>query len=283
MESKEIAYWKTEDVLKEEVESASEIEVLKGPYDLAMVNDWEGMKRYYAANRQKLNCPITVDEDTALHIVASCCSKSQGKQVLEFLINLLPQSYDERCKAMRVPNKLGNNVLHEVAMSGNLEAAKFLVSNFNKPAGKISNEENSTLPLLDIRNELGESPLYRAAALGTALWLQSKYPFLATKREGKGLTSLQLLAQMPTAFTPQFQQSRWKMLIYYCLPARDLEVTANPKDDVESSLGSNQPHQAISWKKPEGILKVYTSLWDFLAKGCLVSGFYILYDACTLA
>ncbi|CAB4275709.1 unnamed protein product [Prunus armeniaca] len=309
MESKEIAYWKTEDVLKEEVESASEIEVLKGPYDLAMVNDWEGMKRYYAANRQKLNCPITVDEDTALHIVASCCSKSQGKQVLEFLINLLPQSYDERCKAMRVPNKLGNNVLHEVAMSGNLEAAKFLVSNFNKPAGKISNEENSTLPLLDIRNELGESPLYRAAALGypdlvqffadkleeqnpenlwrhfhrndrmsilhiavigqqfrTALWLQSKYPFLATKREGKGLTSLQLLAQMPTAFTPQFQQSRWKMLIYYCLPARDLEVTANPKDDVESSLGSNQPHQAISWKKPEGILKVYTSLWDFLAK-----------------
>ncbi|XP_008224761.1 PREDICTED: uncharacterized protein LOC103324481 [Prunus mume] len=303
MESKEIAYWKTEDVLKEEVESASEIEVLKGPYDLAMVNDWEGMKRYYAANRQKLNCPITVDEDTALHIVASCCSKSQGKQVLEFLINLLPQSYDERCKAVRVPNKLGNNVLHEVAMSGNLEAAKFLVSNFNKPAGKISNEENSTLPLLDIRNELGESPLYRAAALGhpdlvqffadkleeqnrenlwrhfhrndrmsilhiavigqqfrTALWLQSKYPFLATKREGKGLTSLQLLAQMPTAFTPQFQQSRWKMLIYYCLPARDLEVTANPKDDVESSLGSNQPHQAISWKKPEE-MDIIEKIW----------------------
>ncbi|BFG27407.1 hypothetical protein CerSpe_136810 [Prunus speciosa] len=307
----DMAYWITEDVLKEEGvgESASKIEELKLPYDLAMENDWEGMKRYYVDNRQNLNCPMTVDEDTALHIVASCCrSKSQGKQLLEFLINLLPPSHDERCKAVRVPNKLGNNVLHEVAMSGNLEAATFLVSNFNKPAGKTSNEENSTLPLLDIRNELGESPLYRAAALGhpdlvqffadkleenpenlrrhfhrndrmsilhiavigqkfrTALWLQSKYPFLATKREGKGLTSLQLLAQMPTAFTPQFQQSRWKMLVYYCLPARDLEVTTNHKDDVESSLGSNQPPQAISWKKPEGILKVYTSLWDFLAE-----------------
>ncbi|BBH00691.1 fibrillin [Prunus dulcis] len=257
--------------MKDRLECASEIEVLKLPYDLAMVNDWEGMKRYYADNRQKLNCPITVDEDTALHIVASCCSKSQGKQVLEFLINLLPQSYDERCKAVRVPNKLGNNVLHEVAMSGNLEAATFLVSNFNKPAGKISNEENSTLPLLDIRNELGESPLYRAAALGhpylvqffadkleeenpenlqrhfhrndrmsilhiavigqqfrTALWLQRKYPFLATKREG--------------------------------LPARDLEVTTNPKDDVESSLGSNQPHQAISWKKPEE-MDIIEKIW----------------------
>ncbi|BFG27410.1 hypothetical protein CerSpe_136840 [Prunus speciosa] len=313
-----MAYWRTEDVLKEEGvgESASKIEELKLPYDLAMENDWEGMKRYYVDNRQNLNCPMTVDEDTALHIVASCCrSKSQGKQVLEFLINLLPPSYDERCKAVRVPNKLGNNVLHEVAMSGNLEAATFLVRNFNKPT---SNEENSTLPLIDIRNELGESPLYRAAALGhpdlvqffaekleenpenlrrhfhrndrmsilhitvigqqfrTALWLQRKYPFLATKREGKGLTSLQLLAQMPTAFTPQFQQSRWKMLIYYCLPARDLEVTTNPKDDVEISLGSNQPPQAISWKKPEGILKVYTSLWDFLAKGCLVCLFYTL-------
>ncbi|KAL6281981.1 hypothetical protein ACE6H2_012910 [Prunus campanulata] len=310
IEHAEMAYWRTEDVLKEEGvgESASKIEELKLPYDLAMENDWEGMKRYYVDNRQNLNCPMTVDEDTALHIVASCCrSKSQGKQLLEFLINLLPPGNDERCKAVRVPNKLGNNVLHEVAMSGNLEAATFLVTKFNKPT---SNEENSTLPLLDIRNELGESPLYRAAALGhpdlvqffaekleenpenlrrhfhrndrmsilhiavigqnfglslslslslslyiytvhinlyncsfgiqyagTALWLQRKYPFLATKREG--------------------------------LPAQDLEVTTNHKDDVESSLGSNQPPQAISWKKPEGILKVYTSLWDFLAKEIL--------------
>ncbi|BBH00692.1 Ankyrin repeat family protein [Prunus dulcis] len=273
IEHADMAYWRTEDVLKEEGvgESASEIEVLKLPYDLAMENDWEGMKRYYADNPRKLNSPMTVDEDTALHIVASCCtSKSQGKQVLEFLINLLPQSYDERCKAVRVPNKLGNNVLHEVAMSGSLEAATFLVSNFNKPPGKTSNEENSTLPLLDIRNELGESPLYRAAALGhpdlvqffaekleenpenllrhfhrndrmsilhiavigqqfrTALWLQRKYPFLATKREG--------------------------------LPARDLEVTTNPKDDVESSLGSNQDPQAISWKKPEE-MDIIEKIW----------------------
>ncbi|KAH0985948.1 hypothetical protein GBA52_013125 [Prunus armeniaca] len=220
IEHEEMAYWKTDEVLlKDEGESASKIEEMKLPYDLAMENDWEGMKRYYVDNPQKLNSPMTVDEDTAFHIVASCCRrKSKGKQVLEFLINLLPPSYYERCKAVRVPNKLGNNVLHEVAMSGNLEAATFLVKNFNKPAGKTSNEENSTLPLLDIRNELGESPLYRAAALGHPDL--SKYPFLATKREG--------------------------------LPARDLEVTANPKDDVESGLGSNQPPQAISWKKPKG-------------------------------
>ncbi|KAL6281980.1 hypothetical protein ACE6H2_012909 [Prunus campanulata] len=290
---KKMDYWKEEEVLKdEEKNSASQIEGLSDPYGQAMENDWKGMKQYYKKYPQKLICPMTVDEDTALHIAASCCSEKLGEHVLEFLISLLP-SYDKKCEALRIQNSHGNNVLHEVAVSGNLEAAKFLVNNFNKPALAEEITTTSTLPLLELRNNLGESPVYRAAALGhpdlvkffalelekenpenlrrhfhrndkkycsfgfqyaeTALWLQKKYPFLATKTEEKGLTSLQLLSQMPTAFEPEFQQSKWKMLIYHCLPVGDL-VRPNHKDndvvkdDVESCLGSDQPPQYICRK-----------------------------------
>ncbi|CAL9015084.1 unnamed protein product, partial [Prunus brigantina] len=163
---KKMEYWKEEEVLKDEKENiASQIEGLSDPYGKAMENDWKAMKQYYKKYPEKLICPMTVDEDTALHIAASCCSEKLGKQVLEFLISLLP-SYDKKCEALRIQNSHGNNVLHEVAVSGNLEAAKFLVNNFNKPAPAEEITTTSTLPLLELRNNLGESPVYRAAALG---------------------------------------------------------------------------------------------------------------------
>ncbi|KAM1959836.1 hypothetical protein ACFX15_005062 [Malus domestica] len=102
----------------------------------------------------------------------------------------------------------------------------------------------------------------------TALWLlENYYDYLAHQKEDKGLTCLQLLAQMPAAFEPQFQQSIWKMLIYYCLPDGGDVVTPNQKDDVENNLDSNQTRrQSISRNKLTGFAKVYSSVWDSLAK-----------------
>ncbi|RXH85871.1 hypothetical protein DVH24_016924 [Malus domestica] len=91
----------------------------------------------------------------------------------------------------------------------------------------------------------------------TALWLlENYYDYLAHQKEDKGLTCLQLLAQMPAAFEPQFQQSIWKMLIYYCLPDGGDVVTPNKKDDVENTLDSNQTRrQSISRNKLAGFAK----------------------------
>lgn len=46
----------------------------------------------------------------------------------------------------------------------------------------------------------------------TALWLVKNYPTLANRKEKNGLTSLQLLAQMPSAFKTKFRESIWMKL-----------------------------------------------------------------------
>ncbi|XP_068334149.1 uncharacterized protein [Pyrus communis] len=316
----QMVYWReaTEDRSDQNKRDSElkKIEDSKHPYVCAMKGDWEGVTNYYKDKPDELLIPMTVCSDTVFHLAASCCSRTQGEKVLEKLINILGNStsYDPR-SALRKLNNTGNNTLHSVSLSGNVEAADYLVRNFNEPvivSTKASiDEKNDALPLLETRNNLGETPFFRAAAVGhtdlvkfydgkqqednpdnlwrhfhrndkmsilhmavleqrfeTALWLlENYYDYLAHQKEDKGLTCLQLLAQMPTAFEPQFQQSIWKMLIYYCLPDGGDVVTPNQKDDVETNLDSNQTrHQSISWNKLAGFAKVYSSVWDSLAK-----------------
>ncbi|XP_068322014.1 ankyrin repeat-containing protein NPR4-like [Pyrus communis] len=77
---------------------------------------------------------MTVEGDTVFYLAATLSSKSQGTKVLEMFINILRNStsQDER-RSLRVPNNFGNNILHEVSVSGNEEGAKYLMSNFNEP------------------------------------------------------------------------------------------------------------------------------------------------------
>ncbi|TQD98743.1 hypothetical protein C1H46_015652 [Malus baccata] len=259
------------------------MEELNDSYKYAMNGECERLKEDLEKNREKLLYKMTVDGDTVFHLAASLSSKySQAREVLQMVISKL-NSTNDKIKALRVPNKYGNNTLHEVSVSGNKEAAEYLVNNFNEPLPeevkistsstdkdkpwKARDSENYALQLLETRNYLGETPLFRAAALETALWLLEKYPYLALLREDKGLTSLQLLAQMPTAFEHQFEQSKWKMLIYKCLPVGGDVIAPNQKDDVESSMDSNHPRQSIFRNNLAVVMKAYYSLWDSLAKG----------------
>ncbi|XP_070678094.1 uncharacterized protein [Malus domestica] len=146
-----------------------------------MNEEWKDVKEYFENNPEKLHYKMTVEGDTVFHLAGSLSSKSQGTEVLEMLINKISTSQDKK-RALRVPNNYGDNTLHEVSMSGNEEAAKYLVSNFNEPVQEeviIStsttdkqayeqkrDSENGGLQLLETRNYLGETPLFRAAALG---------------------------------------------------------------------------------------------------------------------
>ncbi|XP_048425686.1 uncharacterized protein LOC103952033 isoform X2 [Pyrus x bretschneideri] len=331
-------YWKTlmvqpdQNVVqpdqKERDDRLRQMKDLKSPYKSAMEEKWEDVTKYFEGNAEKLLYNMTVEGDTAFHLAASRSSKSQGTEVLQMFINILRNStnHDVKC-ALRLPNSFGNNTLHEVSVSGNEKAAKYLLSNFNDPVPgegvtistsstdkdcdmklrEVRDLENSKVQLLETRNYLGETPLFRAAALGhtdlvkfyasklprdnpwkhfhrddkksilhlaiiaqhfeIALWLLDKYPYLASLREDRNLTSLQLLAQMPTAFVPHFEKIKWKMLIYNCLPDGGYVVTPNQKDDVESSMDSNHPRQSIFRNKLAVVMKAYYSLLDSLAKG----------------
>lgn len=49
---------------------------------------------------------------------------------------------------------------------------------------------------------------------GTALWLLKRYEELAGKEEDSGLTTLQLLAKMPSTFKSQTQMGTFNSFIY---------------------------------------------------------------------
>ncbi|ONH95754.1 hypothetical protein PRUPE_7G089200 [Prunus persica] len=231
-------------------------------YELAMNGQWESLKRFYKGREFEVLGQMTTKNDTVLHVAGL----AGRKDVLVFLISLIEEDRD----ALIVENNRGNTPLHEVAASGNFDSAKLLV------------EYNGAL--VEIRNHLGETPLYRAAAFGhtdlvqylatqvdgdikqhfhrndkvsilhmavlgqhfeTAHWLVTEYPYLANGKEENGLTSLQLLAQMPSAFKLKFRESIWIKLHRHICLCNDDNIDrdpANQNDDLES--GFNHPSQS---------------------------------------
>lgn len=113
------------------------------PYQAALNNDWEAMKRFYEQKDPETVCHrLTVTNDNALLIAVY----SGKREPLDSLLRIAGH-------AITSENDYKNNALHEAAAIGNKEAAELLVSR-NKQ-------------LLAARNVLGETPLFRAAAFGT--------------------------------------------------------------------------------------------------------------------
>ncbi|RXH85868.1 hypothetical protein DVH24_016921 [Malus domestica] len=259
-----MGYWRTLAVVpdpnrvgKEGEDTLRRIANLKCPYQCAMEDNWEGVREYFEENPEELLNQMTVGGDTAFHLAASLSSKSQGKRVLQVLINILRNStsYAES-SALRVPNNNGNNTLHEVSASGNVEAANYLVSNFNMPvpeeiiistSARSTDKENDALPLLETRNHLGETPLFRAAALG--------HTDLVKFYAGKLLEDNRVNLWMHFHRNDKMSILHIAVIAqHFGLPADGGDVvTPNQKDDVEINLVSNQPRRlSISRNKLSG-------------------------------
>lgn len=118
------------------------------PFRDALNGDWEGMKRFYEKNREAAVLPLTLTNDTPLHIAVY----SGGKSPLEELLRVVPNDHFTR------QNDKLNTPLHEAGVIGNVEAAQVLV--------------NRSAAQLDVRNILGETPMFRAAAFGVTKMVQ---------------------------------------------------------------------------------------------------------------
>ncbi|KAI5318775.1 hypothetical protein L3X38_038483 [Prunus dulcis] len=224
----------------DEVETGEALSRSSKQYELAMKGQWESLKEFYMGREFEVLGQMTTKNDTVLHVAGL----AGRKDVLDFLISLLEEDRD----ALIVENNRGNTPLHE------------------------------------IRNRLGETPLYRAAAFGhtdlvqylatkvgddinqhfhrndkvsilhmavlgqhfeTAHWLVNEYQYLANGKEENELTSLQLLAQMPSAFKSKFRESIWIKLHRHICLCNDDNIDrdpANQNDDLES--GFNHPSQS---------------------------------------
>ncbi|KAM4112781.1 hypothetical protein ACJW30_05G166500 [Castanea mollissima] len=217
--------------------------MLKKPYLAALGKQWDVMKRFFEINenREQLCSKMTVEEDTAFHIAAY----SEEKELLQHLVKLLPPS-SSLFAALNKTNTHGNNIFHEVAATDRVETAEFLVKKLQEVR---SPDEGKLEDLLMAKNKLGETPIYRAVAHDTAIWLLRKDKELAKKKEKNYLTCLQLLAKMPHVFRSYSEFShmgKLKKFLYYCLPSQFED------DDVSDD--------AI-------LIKRYRAMWRAIAKG----------------
>ena len=128
-------------------------------YQAVMKEDWDAMKDIFRNNAKLVLCPMSVDSDTPFHIAAY----SGRKELLQYLCEKLKPS-NSIVKALSQKNNHGNNTFHEVATTNIVEAADFLVRELRKARHDESDDLINNL--LKDRNKLGETPLYRAAALG---------------------------------------------------------------------------------------------------------------------
>jgi ankyrin repeat protein len=128
---------------------------LKKPYQAALNADWDAMKSFYDKHPERVVCPLTIDGLTALHIAGY---NSEGTELLQHLLDLLPSS--EISLAISKKSDHNNNVFHEVASTNNVASAKLLISKFS------GNNKPDLKKILEDRNQIGETPLFRAAALG---------------------------------------------------------------------------------------------------------------------
>ncbi|KAE7995342.1 hypothetical protein FH972_000151 [Carpinus fangiana] len=260
-----------------------------------MKGDWKGMESFYNKYPDRLLDPLTIEKDTPFHIAAY----SERTEQLRHFLGLLKEP-TKIFAALSKQNSHGNNTFHEVATTGNIEAADLLIS-------KLQETELKTL--LEARNQLGETPVYRAGALGqsfllkyfakrvgnlsdhfhrsdtmsilhiavigqhfiTGAWLLVKDKELGTRKGLNDMTCLDLLAKMRSAFKSSSRLGQMKTLFYDCLPSHyhedyeeEAQTILSRIEDLESGKGTRTLLQFN--EHTSAISRINCAIWSGLAK-----------------
>ncbi|KAH9803510.1 hypothetical protein KPL71_001795 [Citrus sinensis] len=130
------------------------------PVGMALKGDCRGFLECFADwPAKELLDYRTAHGDSAIHIAAAM----EGPQLIQkFLERLTPET---RLGALKQTDAFGNNGLHEAAVVEDFDVARVLVD-FSRKSG------DAYKVLVEARNGLGETPVYRAAALGKTKVLQ---------------------------------------------------------------------------------------------------------------
>ncbi|EXB77018.1 Ankyrin repeat-containing protein [Morus notabilis] len=151
---------------------------MKEPYSAAMSKDWKKMKEFYEQHEEFVTAPLTVYEDTALHI-AVC---SGDKKLVEFLLDELLRDDKEspifnpypelEGSPLQKKNAYGDTALHQAVTCEDNDKGLVIIQlllDRDQRWREKSNHNSATDPdneLLKVKNDRGESALFRAAAFG---------------------------------------------------------------------------------------------------------------------
>ncbi|KAJ6885508.1 hypothetical protein NC651_026214 [Populus alba x Populus x berolinensis] len=264
------------------------LSILEIPYRAAMSGDWKSMLDHYQGRVLDVPLPVTLSADTALHLAVYSKQEQPLKDLLEIVKGdefFVPEteSIPPDIEFLKRKNKFGNTVLHEATIYGNYEAVKLLIDSCEDLLKEKNNygetplftaagfaeaeiveflirskpqqcvDGNGRLLSIHIKRTKDDLSILSNAIRGqhfeTALMLLELDESLHSLEDNNGVTALQLLAQMPTAFESGFPMGICARLIYCCLPVkRHHEV----KSQVETWLKERKMRE----RKPRGgILK----------------------------
>ncbi|KAL2341020.1 hypothetical protein Fmac_008960 [Flemingia macrophylla] len=277
------------------------INKMKKPYILAKRYEWESFREYFRKHRDLLDKQIDLHQKTPLHYAAHCGNPEMYREMLGLVDS------DDIKHVLRLQDDMGNTPLHEVAFTGEFEMTMSILEHDELPGSE------QYLPLLEMRNNLGETPVYRAAALGktdllcfflqqlsvdptihfhrtgdmmsilhaavidqffsTALWLLRWREDLAYEKEDNELTTLQLLAIMPSAFKSHTRMGPFKNFLYFLLPAfkddfpyyRQNKERETRKEDLESGEHGKKDPPLVK-RKPSAFHWLWYIMWKIVAK-----------------
>ncbi|KAK4256159.1 hypothetical protein QN277_009063 [Acacia crassicarpa] len=134
---------------------------MEEPQIYALLGEWNSFKDYFKKDDQRaadLIEPFNLAGNTAIHIAA----RTDDPNLIRELLDILPEDSDRR-KALREGNAHKNTLIHQVVIScENLDMVNTLLDYEMEKKLKQPGEEN----LLELVNDIGETPVYRAAKYG---------------------------------------------------------------------------------------------------------------------
>ncbi|KAJ6376936.1 hypothetical protein OIU76_025985 [Salix suchowensis] len=225
---------------------------MEAAYGAAMEAEWNKLVDYYKDHSEHLFNPVTDSSDTVLHLAIQSNKEQPLKKLLE-IMKKRELSLTDETEFLKKTNKFGNTALHEATIYGNYEAVKLLVerwpclvkmeNNFGETplftaAGFAKTEIVEFLIGSDLKQCMDDDgrllhthrkrteddlSILSAAIIGqkfeTAYLLLELDTSLASLKDTNQISTLQLLAEMPTAFEGGVPMGICERFIYSCLPS----------------------------------------------------------------
>ncbi|XP_054792687.1 uncharacterized protein LOC129298317 isoform X1 [Prosopis cineraria] len=132
---------------------------MERPQEYALHCDWVSFKTFFHNDPKALIQTFDLAGNTAIQVA----TRSDDPDLIRQLLDMLPDDNDRR-QALRTGNAHKNTLLHQVIFCDNLEMVDTVLNyETDKKLKKIDDDEEDLLELL---NDLSETPVYRAAKYG---------------------------------------------------------------------------------------------------------------------
>ncbi|MED6123961.1 hypothetical protein PIB30_054497 [Stylosanthes scabra] len=142
----------------------------------ALLRKWNDFKKFFANNKQELLKPMDIGLNTAFHVAVALASTRDAK-LLKELLEMVGEK--EIWRALRKANGDGDTLLHLAAANCKELDVVELVLRYEKvvqpPLEDEETEKDSEekkMPLLELRNDYDETPIFTAAKEGNLKMLQ---------------------------------------------------------------------------------------------------------------